>query len=442
MAKLLEKVRDFIKLKELIQPNDQLLVAVSGGLDSMFLVNYLINANYNVAVAHCNFELRGDESAGDEQFIKTFCEAKKIRCYVKRFETENYAKTHGISIQMAARDLRYEWFNTLCQNEHYTKIVTAHHKTDNAETILLNMVRGTGLKGLEGIKPITRNIIRPLLCLSRDEIAEAAKKLNIAYREDSSNLGDKYYRNRIRHHVLPKLKTINPSVEDTFERNADIAAQANRFINQIMETIKKEIIIEDKNLIKINIKLWLNQPEPKFVLYHIIDGYGFTKSVSDDIFQSVNSLSGKQFYSQTHKLIKDRDYFILEPFVAMDFQIYEVFEETKSILSSHHHWNFDILNKYPKQIGAKNEAFLDFKKLNFPLTIRLWQHGDKLQPLGNIGHKKVSDLLIDKKISVIEKEKIWVVISGEDIVWVSNVAVNEKYKLNPDTLKCFKISIH
>lgn len=418
------------------------MITVSGGMDSMFLLTYLFNKKYKLAVAHCNFGLRGKESDGDEDLVKSFCKKNGIRFHSKRFETESYSKANGISIQMAARDLRYQWFNELCEADNYTKIVTAHHKTDNAETILLNMVRGTGLKGLEGISAISGNKIRPLLCLTRNEIELLVKELKIIYREDSSNLSDKYHRNRLRLNVLPELKKINPDFENTFQTNADAVRQANNFVNHFIEKIKKETLMHEKNQITIDVNNLIKWPEPRFVLFSILSEFGFNSATVDEIFESLNKLSGKQFYSPTHRLVIDRTQLIIEPIQHFPFQSFSVTRETKSIETHHHHWQFEILTSHFQFPGTNSEGCFDFEKLKFPLTIRPWQQGDKIKPLGMKGHKKVSDILIDKKVSLPEKEKVWVVISSNEIIWVSGLVVSEDFKINSQTKGVLKILLH
>ncbi len=441
MTELHQRLDAFISSKQLIKSDDTLLVAVSGGMDSMFLLYYLVDKKHKLAVAHCNFGLRGDESDGDEELVKSYCETNNIRFHVKHFETELFSKTNGISIQMAARDLRYHWFNELCETEKYTKIITAHHKTDNAETILLNLIRGTGLKGLEGIAEISNNKIRPLLCLSRDEIERSVKALGINYRDDSSNLSDKYYRNRLRHHVLPQLMAINPSFENTLKANADIVKQSNGFVAHFIETIKKEVLKHETETSIIDISKLLKYPEQRFILYTLISEVGFNLATVADLFNGLDGQSGKQFFSETHRLIHNRHQLIIEPIRHLPFQSFVITKDTKTIETHHHHWEFDISENNFKPSKSKNEVLLDFEKITYPLTLRLWQNGDKVKPLGMKGHKKVSDILIDKKLSLFEKEKIWVVISENEIIWVSGLVMNEDYKLTLSTQKLLAIKI-
>lgn len=433
-----KRLDEFIKSEKLISENNQLLVTVSGGMDSMFLLNYLMSRNYPIIVAHCNFGLRGDESNGDEKFVKAFCESHHIKFFTKQFETEKFAEENGISIQMAARDLRYQWFEELSISQSCHKIVTAHHKTDQVETILLNMVRGTGLKGLEGIPVISGKKIRPLLCLSRHEIEEDIKALNLTFREDSSNSIDKYHRNRIRHHVLPELKLINPAFEEIFQSNGLIISQANSFINHFMEGIKKEILKSGEQEMSLSINGLLKFPEPKFILYTLLADYGFNASTVKAIYEACRGISGKTFFSETHRITKHGDELIIQIIPKSMFMEFLINTETSSIITPHHQWKFEVSDD--KTIsGNKNEAVLDYQKLNFPLIVRVWKQGDKIKPLGMKGHKKVSDILIDHKISVPEKERTWVLDSASGLLWIQALTMDDDYKVLPSTNKVYRI---
>jgi len=439
VSKFFLQLDKFIQTKGLLKPEEKLLMTVSGGVDSMLLLKYLIDRKYNVIAAHCNFGLRGEESDGDENFVKTYCYENKVVCHKKRFNTQHYAKANGISIQMAARNLRYHWFDELVKAEGYAKIITAHHKTDNAETVLLNMVRGTGLKGLEGISAISGNIIRPLLNFSRDEIEDSAKELNLKYREDSSNANDKYYRNKIRLHVLPFLKNINPAFENTIQNNAEIIHEAGAFINFFINQIKEEITVRkslDEFVLSKN--LLLQQPEPGFVLYSVLSEFGFNASTVKNIFRGLTGISGKQFLSATHRLVTHQQHLIVQPIKHEHLESIRIGKDLKNIETQHHHWNFEVLDKIEFSF-AKNEIVVDYEKLTFPLTIRLWEKGDKIKPFGMIGHKKVSDVLIDHKISISDKEKIWVLVSDEKTVWITGLVMNEDFKITDSTAKGLKI---
>ncbi len=439
----MQKLDEFILNNQLIKSSDYLLVAVSGGMDSMFLLTYLHSKNYALAVAHCNFGLRGAESDLDEAHVQTFCELHSIPFHTKKFETALYANENSISIQMAARDLRYMWFNELCEAlyDGKPKIVTAHHKSDHAETILINMLRGTGLKGLEGIAHISQNVIRPMLCLSRLEVKNAVADLNIIFREDQSNESDKYHRNRLRLNVIPELKKINPDLENTFLSNSKIVQQANNFIDYYMETIEKEIVSVQNKQTHVDVNELLKKPEPKFILYTFLVKFGFNAASVDDIYLAMNGLSGKQFLSDSHRLIINRGQLILKKHPQSCLDTYQVNKDTTHLYTPHHLWNFKITTKDWIIPDSNQEVLIDFDHLRFPLSIRPWQQGDKIRILGMKGHKKISDILIDKKLSLFEKEQIWVLISDDKILWVSGIALSEECKVCESTKKVLAITI-
>jgi tRNA(Ile)-lysidine synthase len=437
----LNKLDEFISINKLLDYNDALLLGVSGGMDSMFLLNYLCVRKYKVIVAHCNFGLREEESEGDEQLVKSYCKHHEVTCHVKKFDTLLWSNSKGISIQMAARELRYQWFNELCVTFHYTKVLTAHHQSDNTETILLNIIRGTGLKGLEGMKVRTNNLIRPMLCLSKTDIELAAKALKINYREDSSNLTVKYHRNRLRLNVLPQLTKINPSFETTLKNNAEIMTQANEFISYYLHGLQEKLIKKGNEQRSINIKALLECPNPLFVLFQILSSYGFNYSVVKNIYRSLEGLSGKQFLSDTHQVIINRGELILQTKKHREYERIEVNSDTDTINVQDQIWRFMAESIPFKQTINKMEASFDYTKIKFPLVIRPWQLGDKMVPLGMKGHKKVSDILIDKKVAINEKSKISVVISNNDIIWLSGQTLNENYKVQPQSEKIFTIRI-
>ena len=431
-------MEDFIHSENLISNEEKLLVALSGGMDSMFLLHCLIQLNYQLEVAHCNFGLRGEESDRDEDFVKAFCDFKGIKFHVKRFDTANYAKNQGISIQMAARDLRYAWFDQLRATNSFDKLLTAHHRTDSIETILLNLSRGTGLKGLTGMPAITGHIVRPLIRLSREEISDMVTELKIPYRDDSSNASDKYSRNRIRHHILPQFKEINPSFEQTVENTASIISQAAGFVKYFMQAIKKECVVIGKDKTTIDIPSLIKYPELPFVLFEIVSEYGFNADQVKDIEMSLGGISGKQFYSATHRITKASQSLIIEELNDSDFIEYAINIGDKNLVTSHHTWYFEVSqNKNISKMA--NEAVLDLSKLSFPLVVRKWKQGDKIRPIGMQGHKKVSDILIDKKLSVPEKEKVWVLVSGEEIVWINELVVSEDYKVTSETTGVLRV---
>lgn len=440
MADLLLKLTDFIKSNSLLTKDERFLLAVSGGFDSMFLLNFLYDNKYNVTVAHCNFDLRGEESEGDEELIRNFCNERKIEIMVMKFNTLFYAVSNSLSVQMAARNLRYSWFQNLCIEHGFTKIVTAHHKSDNAETMLINLVRGTGFKGLEGIHPVAGNIVRPLLCLTRYELKQISNYYKFDFREDSSNTDDKYFRNNIRKNVIPEFYKLNHSFEDTMYQNAVVFSHTNKFVNYYLDKIRKKIINKSNENLLINIPELLKCPQPQFVLYSIVSEFGFNAAVCTEMFRSLEGISGKSFYSATHIVLKDRNELIVQLIITQENPEYVVSAKMTYLKTIHHQWLFKISGN-TTIINNNEKVKVDFKKLKFPLTIRKWQIGDKIKPLGMKGTKKLSDIFIDKKLSKLQKNKTWVVESENNIVWVSGIVINDDYKLTEATKKVYEMSI-
>jgi len=440
MSELFDRVDDFIKSNSLLVNNGKLLLAVSGGMDSMLLLHYFLNRGNNIGVAHCNFGLRGAESDADQALVNSFCTENSIPFYCKRFDTEEYSRHRGISIQMAARQLRYEWFEQICDLNNYSYLITAHHLTDHVETVLLNQLRGTGPKGLEGIKAKSGNKLRPLLCLSRSEIELIVKQLNIPYREDLSNQSDKYHRNRLRHHVLPQFAIINPDYEQTFFQNSEHIKQGNAFVEHFMDSIKKDLITLTQDGFILHIKKLETLPQPAFILHNILQPFNFNSAQISDIYRTIGCTSGKIFYSDTYRLVTHNIQWVLEKIDKKPSEEYTITESTPHILTSHFHWKFEYteLNVIEKD---KNIACFDCDKIQFPLTIRNWLQGDKIKPLGMKGHKKISDVLIDKKLSVSQKDKIEVLVSGKDIIWIAGLQINEDYKITQQTNKIYKVAL-
>ena len=403
--------------------NSTFLLAISGGVDSMVLAYLFRINNINFSIAHCNFKLRGDESDGDELFIKKYAENNEVNFFCKKFETALFAKKNKISIQMAARKLRYKWFKDLSSQEKFDYIVTAHHYDDIIETVFINLSRATSISGLTGIKKIDGKIIRPLLSFKKNDIINYSKEHQIKYREDSSNVDEKYVRNKIRHSILPEFEKINPNFSSTFSTTlANLSTVERIYQNFISEEIKKIIEFGD-DIVKVNIKKLKKSSEPKTILYEIIKQYNF--SDLDSIFSCINSESGREFFSNTHYLVKDRQNYLISKIINNVFM--EINESTDKIsipISMTFNLNFSS-----NQNKSNKIALLNYNKLSFPLTLRSPKKGDWFIPSGMKGKKKLSDYFIDNKFSMIDKKKCLVLCSQEDIVWVVGCRVDERYKL-------------
>ncbi len=410
----------------------QPLLAVSGGLDSMVMAHLFQTCGYTFGVAHVNFQLRGVESDGDEQFVKDWCEHRQISFYSVRFETNNYATENKLSIQMAARALRYRWFDEVLTKGNFHFIATAHQLNDSLESVLINLARGSGMEGMAGIAPKAGNRIRPLLFATRSDIERYAAENEIAWREDSSNLTDDYQRNFIRHHIMPQLQKLNPSLEETFrETSSKIQGDLAIFKNVLAEWIKRHVH-QDGEITRIN-KHGLLPGVGTAFLWHYIRQFGFSYSQSEDILRSLSGQPGKQFISTTHKLVVDRDFLVLNPVNQIDGEVVIESTQESAVLGSH-----KMLIKPVNELAPSTDpqmAIVDFDKVTFPLVWRRWKAGDLFYPLGMTHRKKISDFLIDAKISRGEKDFVTILESAGEIVWVVGHRIDNRFRLTPESKK-------
>lgn len=415
----------------------KLLLAISGGIDSMVLLHLFRQLNYDFAVAHCNFQLRNEESDADETFVISECQQFQIPFYLKKFDTKSYSELHKFSIQLTARKLRYDWFYELLEKEKYDYILTAHHLDDCVETFFINISRGTGLEGLTGIPAQNDKIIRPLLPFSRAEIEKFANENKILWREDSSNLSDKYLRNKIRHHIVPLFKEMNPSFLHSFQNTLKNLQQAETLVNDASNLMYEKVVVENQNTIEINIPKLLESSNYKAYLYQWFNGFGF--SAWNDIYSLVYAQAGKQVFSETHILLKDRDKLLLSKrnFVT-DFEIYQV-ESIESKV------NFPLNLTFCKvdYISETNPncIFVDEEKIIFPLTIRKWQNGDYFYPEGMNGKKKLSKYYKDEKYSIFDKENQWLLCSENQIIWIIGKRADNRFITQKTTQKSIKIEL-
>lgn len=429
---MINRIQQYIIDENLFSKENKLLLAISGGADSVSLFFALKELGYYIELAHCNFNLRVKESDEDERFVKQLADRNGVRCHVKSFETQKYANEQKISIQMAARKLRYKWFEELLEINNLDFIITAHHKDDNVETFFINLIRGTGVSGLCGIKAKNKNIIRPLLEVKRDEIEQYLNQKNIKYRTDSSNADVKYLRNKIRYQLIPLLKEINPSIRQTIIDEMSILNDTNKVFQQQIYTIRDRLLIEEGDIYRLNIHELIKLEHRRIILFEILAPLGFFEV--DQIINAINSQSGKQFFSKTHHLIIDREEIIISLLDKNQEEV-DVFERETEILKPLS-MKFTVspncsLDKNP------NIAKLDFEKLSFPLRLRRWENGDKFKPLGMCNFKKVSDFFIDEKYSLLDKKKQWILCSGDDIIWIVGNRIDDRYKLETHTKKVY-----
>ncbi|WP_130735139.1 tRNA lysidine(34) synthetase TilS [Flavobacterium sp. J27] len=434
---MLQKIQQHLERNFSFIKGKRLLLAVSGGIDSMVLLSICKKLQLDVGVAHCNFQLRGSESETDARFVEEKANVLQIPFFLQVFSTESYAGEQKLSIQLAARKLRYDWFNTLLIQEHYDFIVTAHHLDDQIETFLINLSRGTGLEGLVGIPAQNGNIIRPLLEISRAEIEVYAKENHITWREDASNASDKYVRNRIRHHVVPVLKEINPSFLTSFQNTIAHLQQASHLVIESSEMVFEKVVIIEEDTLKINCKKILQYKNYKTYLYQWLKDYGFT--AWEDIYSLVEAQSGKYIFSPNHLLLKDRDYLLLSP--KKNREEKEVYYIEKEVKNLKFPLNVTLCQTDNILEPTNNSIFVDQNKLSFPLEIRKKREGDYFYPFGMNGKKKLSKYFKDEKYSLLDKEKQWLLTSNNEIVWVIGRRVDKRFLADLKTQKIVKIEL-
>ena len=413
-------VEKFIDQKSLFERCDKVLVALSGGADSVALLRVLHALGYQCECAHCNFHLRGEESNRDEAFVQQLCQKFDIPLHVTHFDTTDYAHTKRISIEMAARELRYQWFETLRQSIGASVIAVAHHRDDSVETFLLNLIRGTGINGLKGIAPKNGYVVRPLLQESRENILDYLQHLNQEYVTDSTNLQDEYMRNKIRLNLLPLMKELNPSVSESIAATTERLADAALIYNKEREMAIQRVMKGEK---VISISALLDETAPSSLLFELLHPYGFNSSQIKDIYQSLFGQSGRRFHSSQWEVLRDRDSLILHSFSG---------EETDHVPPTLTYETVDITPEFII-LRDKHIACLDADKVTLPLTVRKWQVGDKFTPLGMKGKKNVSDYLTDRKFTLFQKGHQYVACQGDKIVWLIGERIDNAYRIDTDS---------
>lgn len=424
----------YVADNELFTLEDRILLTVSGGVDSMVMLSLFTEAGYRIGVAHCNFQLRGTESEEDEVLVREEAARLGVPFYNRRFETEREMELTGESMEMAARRLRYAWFNELCEKEGYTAIAVAHHADDSVETFFINLLRGTGLRGLTGISTQVGRVVRPLLFATRKEILEYALQHKIPYREDSSNRSTKYLRNKIRLGLVPRIREINPKFTSLMRRNIGRLTDAQQFITQAVERIR-EVAVEQREGVDV---IHLNRIDPSlprnFVLYELLNSaYGFKGDVIDQLCHALDAEAvGRRFYARDRVAVVDRGTILVSPIASDDSCEVQVPEGAaraycgNSVLFFDRR-SIDLIEEFAVPPG---QALLDADKLQWPLTLRRWREGDWFIPFGMTGKKKLSDYLIDRKLSLPEKERQFVLTSGDEIVWVVGERTDDRYRLD------------
>jgi len=427
----------------------KLLIAISGGIDSIVLTHILYKLNFTISLAHCNFSLRGKESNKDEIFVKELGEKLQAPTFTIQFDTEKYATEKGISTQMAARDLRYNWFDKIRLENNIDYIITAHQKDDIIETFIINLTRGTGLDGLTGIPEVNESIVRPMLPFDRNDILIYASKNKLQWREDQTNSSIKYVRNKIRHKIVPVLKELNPNLLNTFHTTLENLKGSQQIVKDSVENIRQKVSTIKENEVYFDILELKKLNNPKVYLYQLLNAYGFSEW--DDVCNLLDAQSGKFVLSKTHRLLKDRAILILTDLLNVEeSEVFEIKENTTKIkhpiklkfdkidipFDTENHQN-KVLNELI--FDENNTISIDYDKIKFPLTIRKWQKGDYFYPIGLQGKKKLSKYFKDEKMSLSEKENTWLLCSNNDIVWVIGKRLDDRFKVSKYTSAILKI---
>jgi tRNA(Ile)-lysidine synthase len=427
---------DFIAKNALFNYSDKVLAAVSGGMDSVLMVHLFKQADINFGIAHCNFMLRGDESTRDEDFCRQLANQLDVPFHIIHFDTENYASEHKISIQMAARDLRYQWFEQLGQQFNYVAIALAQHQNDAIETILLNLTRGTGIAGLHGILPKNGALIRPLLFLTRSDIQKLVEEHGFNYVEDSSNTSVKYARNKLRHEVIPKLKELNPGLESTFENNLKHFRDLELLLELKIEQLKTELLTVHGDELRLIINDVKKLNPQRLLLFKLLQPYGFNETAVDDIISALSKHAGRMFESTSYRIVLDREHLILSQ------KTYSVQQSVLINTGDHtlHYGTYRLTRLHddsPLIIKDNPMAIaVDSALLIYPLTLRAWQQGDYFYPLGMKTKKKLSDYFINQKIPLHTKTNIPLLINGNgELIWIGGYRLDERYKVNKNTKK-------
>ncbi len=435
---MIDRVRRFIEKEKLFAPGATVIVGLSGGMDSMVLLDLLTLSGYQCVAAHCNFHLRGEESNRDAAFVKKWCKGIDIPFTSIDFDTTQYAADKKISIEMAARELRYDWFEIVRRQYVAEAVAVAHHKDDSVETVLLNLIRGTGIKGLSGIMPKNRHVVRPLLCVTRAEIEEYIAERDMPYVFDSTNDNDIFLRNSLRLNIIPQLEKLNPSVREAIWRTSRNLFEAEKVYSESLRDIIKDLFRDDK----IDIAKLRQTASPRSVLFEILSPLGFGASVIEDVYLGMESTSGKVFHSKSYRLIKDRGVFILDPVTGneRDEELIQIHLETEEVTGSLHL----LIRKEEMPLSIEKNSrilYADLSKLKFPLTVRRWNKGDWFIPFGMKGRKKVSDYFTDRKYSLKEKENAWILLSGDDIVWIVGERPDDRYKITEESSDVFVVEM-
>jgi len=437
-----ERFEKYINENKLLLPTDKIILAVSGGVDSSVMLHLFHTSGIRAVVAHCNFRLRGEQSDADETFVRELANFYNVPFFVMHFNTLEYAELQKLSIQMAARELRYNWFENLRQLQGFQYIATAHNADDAIETFFINLMRGSGIQGLTGIKNKNGLIIRPLLFAFRSEIMEYCNKHKLKFRNDASNDSDAYLRNKIRHTLIPVFSELNPEFNKVMSDNLTRLSDAEKIYSDYINEATQDVMIsKDDGSFYISIEKLNDSPAPKLLLFEILKNFRFSSKTSLEIFNNLNGEAGSVYYSEEKRLIKDRTHLILTPLENKNELKFYIDKDTNEI-SFPIHLKFEIRTAEEYSVSSdKHVAVIDADKLSFPLLARHWQKGDYFKPIGMEGIKKLSDFFIDSKLSIADKENTWILTSAGEIVWIVGMRLDDRFKITKKTKKIFIVEI-
>jgi tRNA(Ile)-lysidine synthase len=446
MKRLEELFKDFIEQEKLFSAKDRLLVAVSGGVDSVVACELLHRSGFSFAIAHCNFQLRGEESERDEQFVRNLANGYKAQAYVQRFNTQKEAEENKISIQVAARKLRYDWFKEILESEEWRQsagaknyLVTAHHRDDNVETLLMNFFKGTGIAGLHGILPKKEHIVRPLLFAGKEELRLFAIAENLDWVEDSSNSSDKYSRNYFRHQVIPLVENIYSEAAQNLADNIERFRDIEILYGSALAKQKKSLLVQNGKEWQIPALKLAQTPAGKTILFEILQPFNFSAAQTPEVWNLLQSESGKYIDSSTHRVLKNRNWLVISPLSTKQAQIIVI--EANDELITFAEGKLIFKRSTNKDINASSDiAKLDASQITFPLLLRKWKQGDYFYPLGMQKKKKISRFLIDQKVSLTNKEKVWVLEMNKKIVWVVGMRIDDRFKMGEKTRDILEVS--
>ncbi len=438
---MIDVVRSYITEERLFTPDQKIILAVSGGVDSMVMLDVFRQIHPDFVVAHCNFRLRSLESEKEESFVREFCAANGIEFYVKHFDTREYAALEGISVEMAARQLRYGWFFELLSQLSFHYIATAHHLDDLVETMLINLSRGTGIRGLTGIPSKHGRIVRPMLALTRAQILAYAAGCHLPYKNDSSNDELLYQRNVIRHQIIPMFEEINPAFRRNAVKTAAILKDTARLYEQKLDEIRNSVLQPDGVRVRLSLERLKGLQPLASILFELLYPYGFNSQQVKEIIASFDGEPGKTFFSSTHRIVKDRDVLIVTPSETEQPSMYYYIEEEQREILQPLRLRMEVIPRDPGFRFSRSPmaADVDYDLLQFPLLLKKWEAGEYFQPLGMSGFKKVSDYFTDEKLSIPEKESVWILYSGRNVVWITGMRMDDRFKITLRTKKVFRI---